>query len=96
MSLSFDNEGLPILPDGYFWRVTEVSMGFWEVQLRKRMLIGSRTVEKSVHDSWQPITRSSVQEGALYAYTNWVDPTYYDRLEEQVWGKTDPKLIGDH
>jgi len=95
MTVSFDNEGLPVLPEGYFWRITDVRMGFWEVQLRKRMLIGSRTVERAVHDSWEPITRSSVQEGALYAYTNWVDPTYYDRIEAQVFGTTDRSLIGD-
>jgi len=36
--------GLPVLPEGYFWRVTWPRDGFWQVQLRKRTWYGSRCV----------------------------------------------------
>lgn len=42
-----DNEDLPALPEGYFWRVTDGPLGvcFPYVQLRKKTWLGSYEVD---------------------------------------------------
>ena len=56
--------GLPALPEGYFWRVTRPSRGFWDVQLRKRTRHGSRCEAGTA--SQHEMTASKVKELAGY------------------------------
>ena len=56
--------GLPALPEGYFWRVTRPSRGYWQVQLRKRTRHGSRCVAWT--GSRFEMTASQVKELAGY------------------------------
>lgn len=56
--------GLPTLPEGYFWRVTRPSRGYWQVQLRKCTWYGSRCVAWT--ESQHEMTASKVKELAGY------------------------------
>ena len=56
--------GLPAVPEGYFWRVTEPQGGGWSVQLRKRTWYGSRCAAGTVTRC--EMTASKVKELAGY------------------------------
>ena len=56
--------GLPAVPEGYFWRVTRPSRGYWQVQLRKRTWYGSRCVAWT--GSRYGMTASKVKDLAGY------------------------------
>ena len=56
--------GLPVLPEGHFWRVTRPRDGSWQVQLRKRTWYGSRCVARTY--SQYEMTASEVKTLAGY------------------------------
>lgn len=41
------NTGLPELPPGYFWRMSRYFDAFMILELRKRLLLGSRQIEST-------------------------------------------------
>lgn len=83
-----DDTGLPALPSAqHFWRVTKLSGGYWEVQLRERRSpwfsrkLASRI--RSVEET--PITEEWILDGAAHALTK------YSRR-----GISNLSLIGDY
>lgn len=57
--------GMPVLPEGQFWRVKRIFFGqFWEVQLRQRGMFWSYKVESRTFGNEAPITRDNVLNGA--------------------------------
>jgi hypothetical protein len=58
--------GLPVAPEGMWWRVTRRSGGYWRVKLMTGHQFFRRTVKSSISGPGTPITRSNILEGAGY------------------------------
>lgn len=70
-----DETGLPTLPSAqHFWRVTKLSGGYWEVQLReRRSLWFSRELSSRTRNIREtPILEKWILDGAAHALTNYI------------------------
>lgn len=61
---------LPILPEGYFWRVHSDSFGFMMVDIRQKRRVGSRHIERSMVLEIPPVPSAIMKaaERALEKY----------------------------
>lgn len=74
---------LPVLPDGYFWRLSSDGFGFMKVAIReKRKWFGSRTIEYSLVLEDPPVP-SAVYAAAERALKKWSERQMrFDFLQE--------------
>lgn len=75
---------LPQLPRGYFFRVEDswfTNSGFWEMQIRKRVLFYSVKVSATSHRAaTTPVTRDNVVAAASTTMLLWRTPPAPPRL----------------
>lgn len=73
---------LPLLPDGYFWRLSSDSFGFMKVAIREKRKIGSRVVEYSMVLEDPPVP-SAVYRAAERALKKWDERSMrFDFIQE--------------
>lgn len=69
--------GLPAVPEGYFWRISETSSAdWWRIELRKRRRWGSRRIaaDHRLYPAWDFDTPELFEDGARRrAAVLWVD-----------------------
>lgn len=85
-----DSTGMPVVPEGHFWRVKRVWPSFWEVQLRKkRPGWFSEKVEYATFSTYRGITRTHILDGAGYCLTR----TKRVKMDNSLLGDYPPKTL---